>query len=95
MCKDTESSVVVTVTDTCPCQYQNNYYSNKRWCCGDMVSKPACCCDSAKVPAVRAVVVDLRSQVKVVLAQYPGIQPGLAHAVPSGIAGSVPECAVG
>jgi len=32
--------VVVTVTDTCPCQYANNAYSNKRWCCGDMVSVP-------------------------------------------------------
>jgi hypothetical protein len=38
MCKDSEASVVITVTDTCPCQYANNYYSNKRWCCGDMVS---------------------------------------------------------
>jgi hypothetical protein len=40
VCKDSESSVVVTVTDTCPCHYSNNYYSNKRWCCGDMVSEP-------------------------------------------------------
>ena len=29
-------SVVVQITDTCPCHYPNNYYSNKRWCCGDM-----------------------------------------------------------
>jgi hypothetical protein len=34
VCK--EGSVVVKVTDTCPCSYPNNYYSNKRWCCGDM-----------------------------------------------------------
>jgi hypothetical protein len=34
VCK--EGSVVVKVTDTCPCNYPNNYYSNKRWCCGDM-----------------------------------------------------------
>lgn len=24
------------ITDTCPCIYPNNYFSNKRWCCGDM-----------------------------------------------------------
>ena len=34
VCKD--GSVVVKITDTCPCSYPNNYYSNKRWCCGDM-----------------------------------------------------------
>ncbi|GBF98478.1 U6 snRNA phosphodiesterase [Raphidocelis subcapitata] len=28
-------SVVVRTTDTCPCNYAGNYYSNKRWCCGD------------------------------------------------------------
>ncbi|GFH29484.1 expansin-like EG45 domain-containing protein [Haematococcus lacustris] len=28
--------VVVTITDTCPCDKPNNAYSNKRWCCGDM-----------------------------------------------------------
>jgi hypothetical protein len=38
VCKDSSASVVVTVTDTCPCVYSNNFYSNKRWCCGDMVS---------------------------------------------------------
>jgi hypothetical protein len=37
MCKDQDAAVVVTITDTCPCVYGNNYYSNKRWCCGDMV----------------------------------------------------------
>lgn len=26
MCKDSEASVVVTVTDTCPCMYSNNFY---------------------------------------------------------------------
>jgi hypothetical protein len=35
-CFDTSASVVVTITDTCPCSYPGNYYSNKRWCCGDM-----------------------------------------------------------
>eukprot|EP01026_Neomeris_dumetosa_P053047 TRINITY_DN4730_c0_g1_i9.p1 TRINITY_DN4730_c0_g1~~TRINITY_DN4730_c0_g1_i9.p1 ORF type:complete len:413 (-),score=50.89 TRINITY_DN4730_c0_g1_i9:2292-3530(-) len=36
VCYDPEASIVVTVTDTCPCNYAANYYSNKRWCCGDM-----------------------------------------------------------
>eukprot|EP01025_Chloroclados_australasicus_P038270 TRINITY_DN392_c0_g1_i1.p2 TRINITY_DN392_c0_g1~~TRINITY_DN392_c0_g1_i1.p2 ORF type:complete len:406 (-),score=57.98 TRINITY_DN392_c0_g1_i1:1727-2944(-) len=36
VCRDASSSVVVTVTDTCPCIYATNAYSNKRWCCGDM-----------------------------------------------------------
>ncbi|GAX84180.1 hypothetical protein CEUSTIGMA_g11603.t1 [Chlamydomonas eustigma] len=31
-----QESVVVTITDTCPCVKPNNAYSNKRWCCGDM-----------------------------------------------------------
>lgn len=35
-CYDQRSSVVVMITDTCPCYYPNNYASNKRWCCGDM-----------------------------------------------------------
>eukprot|EP01023_Acetabularia_acetabulum_P047060 TRINITY_DN4933_c0_g2_i3.p1 TRINITY_DN4933_c0_g2~~TRINITY_DN4933_c0_g2_i3.p1 ORF type:complete len:276 (+),score=50.75 TRINITY_DN4933_c0_g2_i3:125-952(+) len=35
-CYDSAVSVVVTVTDTCPCNYATNSYSNKRWCCGDM-----------------------------------------------------------
>ena len=30
-----ERTVIVTVTDTCPCVYPSNQYSNKRWCCGD------------------------------------------------------------
>ncbi len=28
--------MVVRITDTCPCTYPANAYSNKRWCCGDM-----------------------------------------------------------
>ncbi|WIA29269.1 hypothetical protein OEZ86_011777 [Tetradesmus obliquus] len=36
VCKDTSKSVIVKITDTCPCNYPNNYFSNKRWCCGDM-----------------------------------------------------------
>eukprot|EP01023_Acetabularia_acetabulum_P013049 TRINITY_DN161_c0_g2_i1.p2 TRINITY_DN161_c0_g2~~TRINITY_DN161_c0_g2_i1.p2 ORF type:complete len:417 (-),score=64.43 TRINITY_DN161_c0_g2_i1:2905-4155(-) len=36
VCRDPEASVVVQITDTCPCYYANNAYSNKRWCCGDM-----------------------------------------------------------
>jgi hypothetical protein len=35
-CFNTFSSVVVTVTDRCDCNYAGNYFSNKRWCCGDM-----------------------------------------------------------
>lgn len=35
-CYDPNWSVVVTTTDTCPCNYATNLYSNKRWCCGDM-----------------------------------------------------------
>lgn len=35
-CFDTEASVVVRITDTCPCNYAGNSFSNKRWCCGDM-----------------------------------------------------------
>jgi hypothetical protein len=36
ICYDPAASLVVTITDTCPCIYPGNYYSNKRWCCGDM-----------------------------------------------------------
>eukprot|EP01023_Acetabularia_acetabulum_P054513 TRINITY_DN616_c0_g1_i1.p1 TRINITY_DN616_c0_g1~~TRINITY_DN616_c0_g1_i1.p1 ORF type:complete len:197 (+),score=41.49 TRINITY_DN616_c0_g1_i1:115-705(+) len=36
ICRDPEASVVVTITDKCPCTYASNSYSNKRWCCGDM-----------------------------------------------------------
>eukprot|EP00878_Enallax_costatus_P000654 GHUV01000760.1.p1 GENE.GHUV01000760.1~~GHUV01000760.1.p1 ORF type:complete len:218 (+),score=35.21 GHUV01000760.1:224-877(+) len=36
VCFDQAASVVVTIVDTCPCSYPGNYYSNKRWCCGDM-----------------------------------------------------------
>lgn len=35
-CYDSSKSMVVTVTDTCPCHYPANFYSNKRWCCMDM-----------------------------------------------------------
>lgn len=35
-CYNNYASVVVMVTDTCPCYYPSNYASNKRWCCGDM-----------------------------------------------------------
>jgi hypothetical protein len=35
-CFDEGAAVVVTITDTCPCHYPGNAYSNKRWCCGDM-----------------------------------------------------------
>lgn len=35
-CHDSEASVVVRITDTCPCNYAGNSFSNKRWCCGDM-----------------------------------------------------------
>jgi hypothetical protein len=36
ICYDPAASLVVTITDTCPCIYPGNFYSNKRWCCGDM-----------------------------------------------------------
>lgn len=36
VCYNPDQSVVVRITDTCPCNYADNYYSNKRWCCGDM-----------------------------------------------------------
>lgn len=36
VCYNDYSSVVVMVTDTCPCNYPDNYSSNKRWCCADM-----------------------------------------------------------
>ncbi|KXZ41810.1 hypothetical protein GPECTOR_276g724 [Gonium pectorale] len=36
VCYDQDSSVVVMVSDICPCYYPSNQYSNKRWCCGDM-----------------------------------------------------------
>eukprot|EP01025_Chloroclados_australasicus_P058357 TRINITY_DN731_c0_g4_i1.p1 TRINITY_DN731_c0_g4~~TRINITY_DN731_c0_g4_i1.p1 ORF type:complete len:456 (+),score=31.35 TRINITY_DN731_c0_g4_i1:82-1368(+) len=36
ICYDPEASLVVTITDTCPCNYASNWYSNQRWCCGDM-----------------------------------------------------------
>lgn len=35
-CYNNYASVVVMVTDTCPCVFPDNYASNKRWCCGDM-----------------------------------------------------------
>ena len=35
-CKSEDASVVVTITDACPCVYPGNAYGNKRWCCGDM-----------------------------------------------------------
>lgn len=34
-CHDESRRVVVRVTDTCPCVYPANAFSNKRWCCGD------------------------------------------------------------
>jgi hypothetical protein len=35
VCYNLYASVVVMITDTCPCHYPNNLYSNKRWCCND------------------------------------------------------------
>lgn len=35
ICYNLYASVVVMITDTCPCHYPNNLYSNKRWCCND------------------------------------------------------------
>ncbi|KAI7842555.1 hypothetical protein COHA_003792 [Chlorella ohadii] len=36
VCYDPSASVVIQIVDACPCSYPGNYYSNKRWCCGDM-----------------------------------------------------------
>jgi len=36
VCFDSAASVIVRTTDACPCNYADNFYSNKRWCCGDM-----------------------------------------------------------
>eukprot|EP00775_Hariotina_reticulata_P001975 gene1975-2298_t len=36
ICYDESASLIVMVTDSCPCIYPTNYSSNKRWCCGDM-----------------------------------------------------------
>lgn len=35
-CSKGIATVVVRVTDVCPCHYATNTVSNKRWCCGDM-----------------------------------------------------------
>eukprot|EP00877_Chromochloris_zofingiensis_P008309 jgi/Chrzof1/3731/Cz13g06260.t1 len=36
VCHDVKKSVVVKIVDSCPCYQADNYWSNKRWCCGDM-----------------------------------------------------------
>jgi len=53
VCRNDYSSVVVMVTDTCPCYYAANYASNKRWCCMDTYhldmsvwAYEKVCCDS-------------------------------------------------
>lgn len=35
-CIDPTQSVIVRITDDCPCTYPRNAYSNKRWCCNDV-----------------------------------------------------------
>lgn len=35
-CLNPAYSLVVRVTDDCPCSYPANAYSNKRWCCNDV-----------------------------------------------------------
>ncbi|KAF6265352.1 hypothetical protein COO60DRAFT_1457214 [Scenedesmus sp. NREL 46B-D3] len=35
VCHDSKKSVVVKITEACPCEHSNQY-SNKRSCCGDM-----------------------------------------------------------
>ncbi|GLC54327.1 hypothetical protein PLESTB_000851700 [Pleodorina starrii] len=37
-CYDESKSVIITIVDACPCHYPSNSHSNRRWCCGDMVS---------------------------------------------------------
>ncbi|EFN56233.1 hypothetical protein CHLNCDRAFT_51898 [Chlorella variabilis] len=36
VCYNANASVVIQIVDACPCSYPGNYYSNKRWCCGDV-----------------------------------------------------------
>lgn len=36
VCRDPGASIIVTITDSCPCNKPENAHSNKRWCCGDM-----------------------------------------------------------
>ncbi|PSC75221.1 hypothetical protein C2E20_1964 [Micractinium conductrix] len=36
VCYNTVQSLLIRVVDSCPCYYPGNYYSNKRWCCGDV-----------------------------------------------------------
>ena len=38
LCLDKSQSVKVKITDSCPCNYPPNAYSNRRWCCNDMPS---------------------------------------------------------
>ncbi|KAL6768135.1 hypothetical protein ACKKBF_B37940 [Auxenochlorella protothecoides x Auxenochlorella symbiontica] len=35
VCLDEAASVIVRVTDSCPCRYPDNAYSNQKWCCFD------------------------------------------------------------
>lgn len=35
ICRDPEKSVIIRATDNCPCKYDGNAYSNRRWCCHD------------------------------------------------------------
>ena len=40
-CFNTNASLIVRITDACPCVYPPNAYSNKRWCCGgESLDKP-------------------------------------------------------
>ena len=55
VCFDENKSLVVMITDTCPCSYAANYYSNKRWCCGDMYHREFLfCCVRARNQRVSA-----------------------------------------
>ncbi len=35
-CIDPTASIVISIVDSCPCNYPSNQYANGRWCCGDM-----------------------------------------------------------
>ncbi|PRW60661.1 hypothetical protein C2E21_0949 [Chlorella sorokiniana] len=35
VCYDPSASLLLRIVDSCPCNYPSNWYSNKRWCCGD------------------------------------------------------------
>ena len=47
VCFDSGASVVVTITDSCECNYPPNAYSNRRWCAGQRAVGFLSCCSHA------------------------------------------------